>query len=49
MGILVSFVGIFIFDSLGLAAYGFIANVLMALLGAVVLLALIGLLRGGKK
>ena len=48
VGIVGSFVGAFIFDALGLSAYGFIANVIMAFLGAVTLLALIGLFRGNK-
>jgi uncharacterized membrane protein YeaQ/YmgE (transglycosylase-associated protein family) len=48
VGILGSFVGAFIFDALGLWAYGFIANVIMAFLGSVTLLALIGLFRGKK-
>jgi uncharacterized membrane protein YeaQ/YmgE (transglycosylase-associated protein family) len=46
VGIVGAFVGAFIFDALGLEAYGFIANVLMAFLGAVTLLALISLFRG---
>ena len=45
VGIVGSFVGAFIFDALGLAAYGFVANVIMALIGAVTLLALLDLFR----
>jgi uncharacterized membrane protein YeaQ/YmgE (transglycosylase-associated protein family) len=48
VGIVGAFVGNFIFDALGLSAYGFIANVIMAFLGSVTLLALIGLVRGKK-
>jgi len=49
IGILGAFVGSFIFGALGLEAYGFIANVLMAVVGAVALLALARLLSGKKK
>ena len=48
IGIVGAFVGAFIFDALGLAAYGFLANLIMAFLGAVTLLALIGLFKGRK-
>jgi uncharacterized membrane protein YeaQ/YmgE (transglycosylase-associated protein family) len=48
VGIVGSFVGAYIFDALGLLAYGFVANVIMAFLGAVALLALIGLFRGKR-
>lgn len=48
VGIVGAFVGAYIFDALGLAAYGFIANVIMAFLGAVTLLAVIGLFKGRK-
>jgi uncharacterized membrane protein YeaQ/YmgE (transglycosylase-associated protein family) len=45
VGIVGAVIGGIIFNSMGLAAYGFIANVLMAFLGAVVLLAVTGLFR----
>jgi uncharacterized membrane protein YeaQ/YmgE (transglycosylase-associated protein family) len=45
VGVLGAFIGAFIFDSMGLAAYGFIANVIMAFVGAVVLLAIVGLFK----
>jgi uncharacterized membrane protein YeaQ/YmgE (transglycosylase-associated protein family) len=48
VGIVGAFVGAFIFNALGLSAYGFIANLVMAFLGAVTLLALLGLFVGRK-
>jgi len=48
VGIVGAFIGAYIFDALGLEAYGFVANAIMAFLGAVTLLALIALVRGRK-
>ena len=45
VGIVGSFIGAYIFDALGLYAYGFIADTVMAFLGAVVLLAVTSLFR----
>jgi uncharacterized membrane protein YeaQ/YmgE (transglycosylase-associated protein family) len=49
VGIVGAFIGAYIFDAMGLMAYGFIANVIMAFLGAVVLLLIVGLFRAKKK
>ena len=45
VGVVGAFIGAFIFDTMGLAAYGFIANVIMAFVGAVVLLGVVGLFK----
>ena len=46
VGVVGAYLGAFIFSLLGLQAGGFIAALLMATLGAVVLLAIVGAVRG---
>ncbi len=48
VGILGSFIGAYLFDAMGLLAYGFIGNVAMAFLGALVLLLVVGLFRRSR-
>ena len=49
VGIVGAFLGSWLFDRLGLSAYGFTGVVIMAFVGAVVLLLIVGLFRGGKR
>lgn len=45
VGVIGALVGSWVFGVLGLSAYGFIANVIMAFLGAVLFLGLVGVLK----
>jgi uncharacterized membrane protein YeaQ/YmgE (transglycosylase-associated protein family) len=47
VGIIGAFIGGWLFGVLGIAAGGIVGSVIMALVGAIVLLALIGLLKRG--
>ena len=46
IGIIGAFIGSFVFGLIGLAAYGIIARIIMATLGAVILIFLLRRLRG---
>ena len=45
VGVIGALVGSWVFEVMGLSAYGFIANVIMAFLGAVLFLGLVGVLK----
>jgi uncharacterized membrane protein YeaQ/YmgE (transglycosylase-associated protein family) len=48
VGIVGAFIGAYLFSAMGLLAYGFIGHVVMAFLGAVVLLLVVGLFRRSR-
>ena len=48
IGVVGAVIGGFIFDLLGITAYGTLGSLAMAVIGAVVLLAIAGMLRGGR-
>jgi uncharacterized membrane protein YeaQ/YmgE (transglycosylase-associated protein family) len=48
IGVVGAVIGGFIFDLLGITAYGTMGSLAMAVIGAIVLLAVAGMLRGGR-